>query len=80
MSRALDAYKRQLKRLSGNAAGQNYDFSRPWSSQQLTDRHLEEIYALPVDTEFGVIDLNTASGALVFVPGLSDPGGTDVLV
>ena len=80
MSRSLEVYKRQLRRLSGGAAGQNYDFGRPWSDQQQTSLHLEEIFALPVDTENGVIDLNTSTGALVFVPGLSDPGGTDVVV
>lgn len=78
--RALEVYKRQLQRLVGQAAGQNYDSSRPWSAQQVLGPHAEEVYALPVDAA-DVVDLNVAafSFSLLFIPGLSDPGGTDVL-
>lgn len=77
--RSIEVYKRQLRRLIGEQAGQNLDFSRPWVSQQVSADLLGEILALPVDPD-SVIDLNTADGSLVFVPGISDPGGTDVIV
>lgn len=76
MSRALDIHKRHLKRLVGNAAGDNLDFPRVWLTGKQAESAIGEIFALPISAE-SVVDLNTADGSLVFVPGISDPGGSD---
>lgn len=79
MSRALEVHKRHLRRLVGNAAGDNLDFPRVWLSGKQAESALGEIFALPIAAET-VVDLNTADGSLVFIPGISDPGGSDVIL
>lgn len=76
--RSVEIYKRQLHRLVGEKQGQNLDYSRSWASEQVSHAYLSEILALPVDAD-NVVELNDSTGALYFVPGISDPGGTDVL-
>jgi hypothetical protein len=76
--RSIEIQRRQIHRLVGQKAGQDYDFPRTWAGQQRMTNHLADVFALPVDVD-SVVDLNTADGSLVFVPGISDPGGTDVI-
>lgn len=79
MSRALEIYKRQLQRLAGNRMGDNVEFARVWLTGKQAESAIGEIFAAPITTE-NVVDLNDAAGDLIFVPGVSDPGGDDVLV
>ena len=76
--RSVEIYKRQLHRLVGEKQGQNLDYSRSWASGQVSHAYLAEVLALPVDAD-SVVDMNDSTGALYFVPGISDLGGTDVL-
>ena len=77
--RSIDIKKRQQRRLVGEFTGQNLDTSRPWMSQSRAAGFVADLFALPIMPE-NVIDLNDADGNLIFVPGISVPGGPDVLV
>lgn len=77
--RSLRQERKQQQRLAAKAHGINADFERVWGPSAKTPGAEVDILKLPVDI-YALSDLqDQTTGELLFFPGISDPGGDDIM-
>lgn len=78
--RAVEIERESIRRLAAQRLGVDGRSQRIFGSHVLGTGAEAAVMALPVDGEEWAPIQDPATGALYFIPGLSDPDGDDVVV